>query len=65
MQFFVVIASQSMTKGLEVKTALVRELDHDPDWNGDIPGCEYYYDSIIAINPNNNTLCANTILCWK
>jgi len=35
---FVVIAYQSMTKGWEVKTALVRELDYDPDWNGEIPG---------------------------
>jgi len=35
---FVVTAYQSMKKGYQVKLCLVREMDHDPDWNGEIPG---------------------------
>jgi hypothetical protein len=39
---FVVIASQTLANAWTVKTALVRELDTDPDWNGEIPRGEEY-----------------------
>lgn len=35
---FVVIAYNSSKKGYEVKVAMVREMDNDPDWDGIIPG---------------------------
>jgi MULE transposase domain len=40
---FVVIAYQSQGHGYTVKVALVRDMDTDSDWNGDIPGGKSKY----------------------
>ena len=62
---FVVIASQTLSKAWTVKTALVRELDIDTDWNGEIPGREYYSCSIIFISQCDCDSCLPTMLCYS
>jgi len=45
---FVVIANQSMAKGYQVNVNLVREMDTDPQWDGEIPGGMFDFNHLLC-----------------